>query len=306
MFTVVGAGFGVYGYLPALIECYGDAVILPEEYRAVVIARPELERYRAHIRWAADIASALERASAVVVAVRPASQPGVVVRCCEMPNITRLVLEKPLAVSPQLAGGVLATLARCGKRYRIGYTLLNTSWSRDLDWPQDASEGRHVRIDWSFMAHHFTHSLPTWKRAHSQGGGVLRFYGIHVVALLARQGYRDVAEASLAGAEPDQPSEWRARFSGPGLPDCSVSVDSRAGESTFAISAEAGRRRMVELRDPFDDPRGGARGGDRRIPVLVDFLETFRESDGAYLDLYERTNALWGAVEDAATTAVER
>ena len=33
MFTVVGSGFGLYGYLPALLEAFEDPVALPVAYR---------------------------------------------------------------------------------------------------------------------------------------------------------------------------------------------------------------------------------------------------------------------------------
>ena len=295
MFTVVGAGFGVYGYMPALIECFGEPVILPRDYERVVMARPELEPYRGRIRWAADIDAALRQASGVVIAVRPASQPDVVARCCAAANIERLVLEKPVAVDPARAGEVLAALAQSGKRYRIGYTLLDTSWYRNLLWPED-----EVRIDWTLMAHHFAHGKQTWKRAHSQGGGALRFYGIHLLALLAQEGYSDVAECLLAGEAGDEPSEWRAVFSGAGLPDCRVRVDCRSRAASFAIAH--GDTPIIDLSDPFDLPAPPDGDGDRRIPVLASLLRRFDDPDPPYCESYERTNRLWKAVEDAAST----
>ncbi len=296
MFTVVGAGFGIYGYLPALIESFGEPVILPRDYERAVMARPELERYRARIRWVADIDTALRQANGAVIAVRPAGQPEVAMRCCAIPGIERLVLEKPLAPDPAQASALLRELARSGKRYRIGYSFLATPWRRDLVRPVE--EGP-VRIDWTFMAHHFAHGARTWKRAHSQGGGALRFYGIQLLALLAHWGYRDVAASSLAGAEPREPSAWSARFCARGLPECHVHVDSRSHTSAFAISA--GNRALVTLRDPFEVPAGAAAAdGDRRIPVLGNLLGTFAAPDGAYRVLYEGTNALWQAVEDAS------
>ncbi len=300
MFTVVGAGFGVYGYLPALIETFGEAVILPRDYEAVVMARPELERYRARIHWAADIAAALAGATGAVIAVRPASQPEVLARCCAAANIERVVLEKPVAVDPARAAQVLQALERSGKRYRIGYTVLHTPWGRDLDWPRQGSDTVH--IEWTFMAHHFARDLPTWKRAHSQGGGALRFYGIHLLALLARAGYREAAESTLDGAQRDEPSQWRARFVAAGLPECRVLIDSRAATTGFTISRQGGP--LLALRDPFDAPAGAADAdGDRRIPVLASLLESFATPDDACYGLYERTNALWTAVESATTMA---
>jgi len=63
MFTVFGSGFGLYGYLPALIDTFGEPVALPESYRATVQARPELARCLPSIRWAADRDAALALAN---------------------------------------------------------------------------------------------------------------------------------------------------------------------------------------------------------------------------------------------------
>ena len=41
MFAIRGSGFGLYGYLPALVGC-GRRVVLPERYRARFAERPEL------------------------------------------------------------------------------------------------------------------------------------------------------------------------------------------------------------------------------------------------------------------------
>ena len=297
MFTVVGAGFGIYGYLPALVECFGEDVILPREYEGVVAARPELARYRARIRWASDIAAALAQASGAVIAVRPASQPDVVARCCRLPNLERLVLEKPVAADPAGAAGVLRALAQGGKRYRIGYTFLDTAWCRELAWPEE-----EVRIDWAFMAHHFAHGKETWKRVHSLGGGPLRFYGIHLLALLAQEGYEDVDECVLDGEAPDQPSAWRARFSGPGLPDCRVRVDTRSHATAFSIAG--GDRARVELGDPFALAPNTPDDGDRRVPVLASLLRRFDDPDPPYYETYLRTHRLWQATEDAARIGV--
>jgi predicted dehydrogenase len=297
VFTVVGAGFGIYGYLPALIESFGEPVILPRDYERVVMARPELEGYRAQIRWVADIDTALRQAKGAVIAVRPAGQPEVAMRCCAIPGIERLVLEKPLAPDPAQASALLRELASSGKRYRIGYSFLATPWRRELAWPAEG-EGP-VCIDWTFMAHHFANGVQTWKRVHSQGGGVLRFYGIQLLALLAHLGYRDVAVSNLAGVEPEEPSAWSARFSAAGLPQCHVHLDSRSQTPAFAIAH--GDRALLSLRDPFDLPATiAAEGGDRRIPILGNLLSTFAVADADYHALYERTNALWKAVEDAS------
>lgn len=295
MFTVVGAGFGTYAYFPALVEAFREPVILPRAYEAVVDARAELAPYRDWIRWASDVEAALDEATDAVIAVRPASQPELVSRCCARAGLGRIVIEKPVAPSPGEARQVLAELRRHGKRFRVGYTLLHTAWGRGLEWPRSAS----VTVDWRFMAHHFAHGLRNWKREHESGGGALRFFGVHLVALLARAGYDHAMDSTLGGQAPGEPERWEASFSGPGLPDCRVRLDSRAAEPGFAIAGDAP---VIAMRDPFDPPVAGATLDDRRVPVLADLLASFGAGDAAFVDLYERTNALWAEVERISRT----
>jgi len=294
VFTVVGGGFGLYGYVPALIEATGP-VVLPREYEATLVRRTELRPYLDRVRWTRDKAAALAQADGVVVAVPPQHQPEIVKRCLEHPAIVRLVLEKPLAASPAAADELLGEVERSGRRYRVGYTFLHADWARELRWPP-ATMGE-VRLDWTFMAHHFAQSLDNWKRHHSMGGGPLRFFGVHVIALLARHGYDAVTSSALAG-EGDEPHAWGARFAGPGLPECVVRVDSRAPANAFVIATGAGAVPLVRLEEPFELAPGAADAGDdRRVRVLRSLLATFDAPDDEYRALYARAHALWGAAE---------
>ncbi|HSW83090.1 MAG TPA: Gfo/Idh/MocA family oxidoreductase [Usitatibacter sp.] len=299
MFTVVGSGFGLYGYLPALVDS-GERVVLPRAYEAKVRARPELLRCLAGIEWADDADAALSRAGSVVIAAPPRHQIEVAARCAALSHIERIVLEKPVAPTPVEASRVLAELDRAKKRYRVGYTMLHARWHENLEWPRATDRASIVDIDWTFMAHHFAHGLHNWKRSHEAGGGVLRFFGVHLVALLARHGYDAVRESSLQGGREAEPERWQATFAGPGLPECRVRVDSRRETERFEIAhtQEGARRALVALRDPFGQERPGA-GDDPRVGILQRLLATFALDDRAFHALYARTNEIWREVENA-------
>ena len=306
MFTIIGSGFGLYGYLPALIESLGGPVVLPRTYEEKVSARPELAKYRNAIRWVADPEAALAAASGVIVATTPSRQPELVGRCLRLPSLEFLVLEKPLAPTPAMAAGVLDSLKRSGKRFRIGYTLLHTAWAAHLRVPDTGRFDGQVGVSWTFMAHHFSNALRNWKREHDQGGGVLRFFGIHVVALMAREGYSAPAESSLIGEEVGQPEQWRAVFSGARLPDCQILVDSRSPANSFRVSLDeaTGSTLVVDLEEPFQLEEVDALGFDRRIGALKRLLDTFRSDDAGYYVLYREVNRLWQGVEARSTFAV--
>jgi predicted dehydrogenase len=300
MFTIVGSGFGLYGYLPALVEGAGEHVLLPREWEAKVRARPELAGALPGIHWVDDIDSALRQATAAVIATPPKRQFEIASRCVELPGLSRLVLEKPVAATPAQAAELLARLEAAGKRCRVGYTLLHAGWYGRLAWPEASADGAQLSVDWTFMANHFAKGLDTWKRRHAEGGGVLRFFGIHLVALLAHRGYDGVRRSALAGDGPGEPERWEAVFTGAGLPDCRIRVDSRCATNRFAIAhgVPGGERPLLALQDPFERERCEG-GEDRRVGVLERLLATFADDDRPYHELYSRANALWRMVEEA-------
>ena len=71
--AILGSGFGLYGYLPAL-QALGCRVVLPLRYRSIIENRAELSGFAERIGWAADDTDAIDQADAVVVARRPADQ----------------------------------------------------------------------------------------------------------------------------------------------------------------------------------------------------------------------------------------
>jgi predicted dehydrogenase len=141
MFTIAGSGFGLYGYLPALVDA-GEEVVLPAAYRAKVEARPELAAYAPGVRWAADADAALEGADAIVIATPPARQLELALRCLALPSLGTLLLEKPVAPTPREAIALLDALRRAGKRYRVGYTLLHAAWAWSGPWRRTSSRMR--------------------------------------------------------------------------------------------------------------------------------------------------------------------
>lgn len=295
MFAIVGSGFGLYGYLPAVVEALGAVVLLPEAYRAKVEARHELHPYLDTIRWVPDARAALDAATGVVIATPPARQVEVATLCLQLPEMETLVLEKPLAPSPREAQALLEALRRSGKRYRLGYTFLHTEWARSLCLGRGS-----VSITWTFMAHHFAQGLTNWKREHAHGGGPLRFFGVHLLALLARHGYREARSSSLQGGAPGEPEQWEAVLTAPGLADCRVLVDSRCHDQAFRIESDG--RALVDLRDPYEgEPASGE--ADRRVAVLQRFLRSLHDGDAEHYAFYEAVNELWMRTEDATGPA---
>jgi len=299
LFTIQGSGFGLYGYLPALFRAGEKQVILPRRYREIIESRPELLGSIDRIIWSKDNRSALEAATGAVIAGRPLEQPAAAHICLSLPNLRQIVLEKPLAATPVLAGELLNDLAASGRQIRLSYLFLFTPVERILRRATRAGDMSRLSILWTFMAHHFENDLDTWKRQDDMGGGAIRFYGVHLIAVLAACGYQTVSTSIVFGTKKKESERWEAVLDGPGLPSCEIVLDSRNPESAFEIHASGSNPDiLVKKRDPFAEDGEKPSAQDRRVPFLADLLRSFSLDDAPFLNLYAKTNRLWADVED--------
>jgi predicted dehydrogenase len=299
VFTILGSGFGIYGYLPALVES-GFDVALPIRYRPAVTGRPELSEYLHRVVWCDDVDDALARSTSVVIALRPQDQALWVPRLTDLPNLEQLILEKPVAATPELSAALLTAVEAAGKRYRVGYTFRFTPWADRIRSALGQSVDS-ISFDWSFLAHHYREDLANWKRFTSHGGGAVRFYGIQAIALLSELGYDDVDASTISSASSEEAERWEATFTGRNVCPCALRIASRGPDTHFKIAAHDNGRGAVSLidqPDPFSSTHSGAlHGQDARVGALKRLCGSFSEPDEGHAERQNAILALWGAVE---------
>lgn len=302
MFAILGGGFGLYGYLPAVLHYSSDNVLIPERYRATISNRSELARYMPRIHWTADEDQALCLADAVVLARRPIDQEVLLGHLISHRNIRRIVLEKPLARDPIGSGTLLDMLRGSEASFRIAYVFPHLRWAENLSFVARQVTNTSLLLRWHFCPHHRAHSLDTWKARHSEGGGALRFYGIHVLALLARLGYDTVRVSAITFDGADSAVKWDASVEGANLVPCSVSVDCGIRDSSFAMSVahKQGEQTVIAGSTPFEreNVHWLRSEEDARVPALFRVLQSFEASHDDNVAWYSATNALWMQAEN--------
>jgi predicted dehydrogenase len=307
MFAIIGSGFGLYGYLPALAAECGQGVVLPERYRKRLLGRRELSRFESAVCWEADEDAALRRADGAAIVLPPGLQTPWVTRCLSMANLERFLLEKPLAESPEAARSVFDVLMHSRRAFRLGYTFRYTPWGENLRRTlRSANVGGGLTIQWRFLAHHYRHRVATWKRFNAEGGGAVRYYGIHLIALLAEIGYQDVATSRAVGPSANEYQEWRAVFTGAGLPACEVVVDTHSAVTGFSVDrvrqpgsgdfvvCSNGTTPLGHSAHPFD-----AGELDGRVPLVRRLCQSLMEESARPYEWYDSTLILWSRAEAA-------
>lgn len=297
---ILGSGFGIYGYLPALVKL-GKPVVMPVRYREKLLGRPDSRLFDAGIRWVEDEAELLRVAESVIITQRPEDQVLWVKRALHEPRISRLVLEKPLAPTPDMAEDLIGTLLSSGRSFRIGFTFRYTEWATAVRiWLAHADAGATLSCRWRFRAHHYAAGLENWKRRPSQGGGALRFYGIHLIALAAELGYDTIDGSRVEANAEDEARIWRATITGPNRPNWHIIVDSNAPEPLFAVdgSGPASAQALeIALRDPFDD-LPSLPGLDRRVGMLSQLCNSLFSDGQTHLPWYRASVDLWKVIEN--------
>ncbi len=289
--AIFGGGFGLYGYLPALIQTCQATVLLPDRYQPIVKERQDICKYYDKIQWEKD-ESILGKCNGVVIALPPTQQYNLVKKCLLYKNITHYFLEKPLAASPVLAAEIHDSLRSLHKSFRIGYYFRYTAWAKTL--LQQARGAKSIR--WNFRAHHYHQQIQTWKRLHEQGGGALRFYGIHLIALMAEAGYQDVSFSNVKGNNPQEAEVWDAEFTGKDLTPCQVSVASNCPEPSFIVKDADDQ--VYSAIEPFQVKNNEVSGiSDQRIPYIQEnILDLFHNKENPD-HWYHHTNVLWHKIE---------
>lgn len=298
MTGIIGAGFGLYGYLPAVMQTEGKAALL-EEAKEIFFTRPELQIYKDNIEWVDDIEKLSSVVNKLIICVPPKIQEGYFDKVLESKNISHLVFEKPIASTPELSEKIISRLTQSNKIFRIGYTFLYTDWFRNIS--NESVQYKNLNISWDFKAHHYKHNVSNWKRYTDEGGGVIRFFGIHLFPVLISFGFTKVISSNIAGKDNNDLESWEAVFENKNKFRCSIKVNSNSDKENFVIES-FNSNTVIEIIDsvsPFEKPNDSIDKEDNRVGILKNLLASLsneKENDSMYL-LYEQTNDLWMQTE---------
>ena len=70
---ILGSGFGLYGYLPA-INKISKKIFIPEKYKDFFFSRNDLKKYKNKIVWFKNINKILNKIQILIIAKRPSDQ----------------------------------------------------------------------------------------------------------------------------------------------------------------------------------------------------------------------------------------
>lgn len=292
---ILGGGFGLYGYLPAIAGLKNSNVLILEKHIPFLELRSELKQYAPIVKVASSRNEIFWQADSLIFAVPPRIQEELLQQA-GLHRYKFLLLEKPIAASPVTAMALLKSGIEMASSVRIGYSFMYSSWGERLSQSRLLLSAGDYKFSWTFLAHHFRSQVISWKGDHESGGGALRFYGIHLIAYFANISPTLVEYSRLICDQYGTPSRWQAGFKIQNGARITVDIDSRSQMESFEINSSSN---IWELRIP--SPffcENSENEEDSRVPVLKKLLESFGTSNDELYKYYFRVNQLWAEVEE--------
>ena len=271
---VIGGGFGVYGYIPACAELGNVKALTLEKNEEKLLSRPELRKLHSNIRYVETEKQLIEESDIIVLVRRPFDNEALV----KVINAKKLIIEKPIAQTPQKAIELYKLAESQSNDVYSGFIL------RYLPWYEKVMEIKQgfIKISWGIQKNN---AHDSWKYCNDHGGGLLAFYGIHLLNLVAQMNVKlitanvDKIESSLNISFEDTERQLDICIFYSSQPSFSVFCDSR-----IVIFSAA---------SPFGDtPKGGEL--DVRIEFLQQLLRDVLLNNNQ--QMISETINLWGLV----------
>jgi hypothetical protein len=296
MLGILGSGFGLYGYLPAIIESDFDNVVLPIALKGNLTSRSELKSYANSIIWVENRDVMLESVDTLVLAVPPHQQVMIVKDLLNkrLNNIDKLFLEKPPATDYSESIALLSELKESHLKFRIAYTFPFCMWFDTLRTfiEENNTSDLKINIEWVFNAYYLQYQPNSWKAFSKEGGGVLNFYGIHILSVFVMLGFNILKHSFLYCEKVGRPILWHAEFKNSLGAKVSIRIDCNSSSEKFKIESYSnGNFTMVDLLNPFEDELN-YNNQDKRVSGLMKYIHTMNLNNEIY-SYYDSINLIW-------------
>jgi len=294
---IVGGGFGIYGYLPAIAQKYNVNILVLKKNFEKIFDRPELKKYTTHIVYVNTYDELIKKSTSLVLAVPPKIQEEYIYKVSSKNyRYNNLILEKPIASNSRLAIDILDLSIKIADSVRVGYSFNDTSWAKKLNTLSNNCDYNFLNISWKFKAHHYKNRIDSWKTKHEKGGGILRFYGIQIIAILVSLDKPfDHINSNVWSTEKHGSFKWIASFRQMNGVTINIEVDSKSEEEKFQISSPA---EVLTFKSPFDGDRA-EEGDDLRVSILKKVITTDLMENEKYYQYYYNINKLLCDVESS-------
>lgn len=286
MIGVLGGGFGLFAWMPALAQFYPNETILMESrHKEKFNLRPELQQYKDRIKWTTT-KKLFNESELLIIAIPPDKVFNYLSLINQSLSIKRIIIEKPICEDPDKSERFISVVEQKGIKMCSSYLFFYTKWYEELQkWLHSLNNQYNlILIQWMLKTPHIKE---TWKEQEELGGGVIKFYGIHLISVLSHLGYK------LDNIQKNTKNEFFAEFCHKipeTFPNIIINVVINAEDNLFMLR-NRNKEKSILLKTPFGEENNLE--NDNRIPYLIKLLNDF-----SYMSLItKKTNQLWKEIE---------
>jgi hypothetical protein len=177
MIGIIGGGFGLYGWLPALCQFYPKKYILIcDRHKEKFDKRPELQQYKDRIIWSNNDFNVIQQCNLLILAIPPDQVYQYKDLIIHSKNIDSLIVEKPICETPEKSEEFIKDIEAHNIKICSSYLFLYTDWVKNLN-PNKLYSILWVKGN--------PNQINSWKHNPKVGGNEI-FYKIHLLALEAQ------------------------------------------------------------------------------------------------------------------------
>ena len=254
-YFIFGSGFGIYGYLPALIKLKKKVYLL-RKYKKNILKKKNLIKYIRNINFINKID--YNNIDAIIFAKRPKDQFNFVKK---IKKKLFLYLEKPLAENPKKSLKLIEIIKKKKLKFSLGYLFFFTIWFKKIFFLK-----KETYITWNFKSKTFFSN--NWKGINSKGGGIISFYGIHFISIFSYLNYRCIF-SSIIKSNDKKETEWNAVFKKNKL-KINLKINIKSKENFIIKTSE---RLIYKSDTPFGKISINSNKEDFRIKFLKKYLK---------------------------------
>ncbi len=264
---IIGSGFGIYGYLPAVILS-GHIPVTLEKYRTVIRHRGDIQQFDDQIQYVSNLEKLVEDSSGALVLAVPPLARRQILESFHGQYLGHLFLEKPIASTSEDYLDLTEQLGLVANTWSVAYLFPYTEWYRAMQsWVSESNGALEVTIQWTLPK---PESRDNWKVDKHLGGGIVNFYLSHFIPFLRENDF-DTSNFSL-GANGDV--IWKIHKHGP--KGYQLDIHCGYGDRLFSISVsdrESGlpSTRIYRQDTPFG-PAPRPQSIDARSALLHEYM----------------------------------
>ncbi len=297
-FGIIGGGFGIYGWLSALNYFNKIKISTLASYKKKFLGRKDIENISAlckSITWCENEELLFKSVDLLIIARRPIDQIKIVNHLISKSWKGSLIIEKPIAPTPELSKKIIKKLLKNNINLQVGFSINETNWSRKVKRLIQKKKLKEIIINWDFLADHYKYKKPTWKSNPILGGGALSFYCIHLIAWLSSFSEWKVNSCTSLLSKTNDPDIIFKLSNESTNIEINFNSMNKNLNSFTVIEKSNPNELIVNLKNPFSEKtiKRNMAKLDLRVPYLIKIIEKTVKNKWIDYTFLERHIKLW-------------